>query len=238
MFSEDESKKPGCYLVSAVSALVFVVVVKLIWPTLIPFRFLEFVKLTGSVSDVLQTSWLLFVWGIVGTFGLRLVSGSSHLDHPKTWLTFQSLGALFAGISEEIAFRWLIFFSLIVSYQIVNWLIFGFAGFGVAEWTYLHFFGPITNWLSLGYLQPQLFSPLGWYVGAALMTSNLQFRDGHAFHGLIGWANSWFIGMFFFYLMFRYGLIAAMIAHTIYDLLIFLEIYLISLYDNKYTEAW
>ena len=86
--------------------------------------------------------------------------------------------------------------------------------------------GPVVNFLTLGHLQPYLLGSLGWAVGAAIISSNGKFRDGHAYQGLFGWINAWFCGMFFFYLMFTYGILASIIVHFLYDILIFIVVYL------------
>lgn len=44
--------------------------------------------------------------------------------------------------------------------------------------------------------------------------------------GWFGFINSWFIGLYFFCLTFTFGLIAAIVVHVTYDVLIFVIRYL------------
>jgi hypothetical protein len=57
--------------------------------------------------------------------------------------------------------------------------------------------------------------------GAALLSSNGRFRDGHLYQGTIGWIDAWFCGMILFYIMFKWGLFAAIIVHFFYDFFLF-----------------
>ena len=104
---------------------------------------------------------------------------------------------------------------------ILNWIFFGFAGLGLIELLQVHILGPIANWATLGLLERYIDNPANWLIGAALMSSNSMFRNGHRYLGWFGFINSWFIGMFMFYLLFKYGLVACIVVHFVYDLLIF-----------------
>ena len=66
-----------------------------------------------------------------------------------------------------------------------------------------------------------LFHPSSWAVGAAVISANAFFRDGHKYQGILGVLNSWFAGMFFFWMMFAHGLWAAMVVHFTYDVVVF-----------------
>ncbi|HMO22056.1 MAG TPA: hypothetical protein PKC98_13950, partial [Candidatus Melainabacteria bacterium] len=59
-----------------------------------------------------------------------------------------------------------------------------------------------------------------------LISANSRFRDGHKYQGFLGWVNSWFLGMVFFYMTLTYGLVAAIAVHFLYDMIIFLVIYI------------
>jgi len=126
--------------------------------------------------------------------------------------------SIFTGAVEEIAFRWLIFLGSFASLAIGNWLIFGWAGFGVVEWFYMNIWGPVADFTTLGNLEPWLFGK-GWLFGAAVLHTNALFRDGHKYQGLLGVLNSWFCGMFLFYVMFTHGLLAAIFLHILYNTL-------------------
>lgn len=136
--------------------------------------------------------------------------------------------SIFAGVTEEIAFRWLLFFGGFLTLGATNWLFFGAMGFGIPEWFFTHLWGPLANWTTLGYMEPYINHPSGWLFGGTMLSVNAFFRDGHKYQGVFGWVNSWFLGMFFFYVMFNYGLLAAIVIHFLYDFLIFSTVALIT----------
>lgn len=115
---------------------------------------------------------------------------------------------------------------------VVPMILYVFVGLppGIPEWFHVHVWGPLANITTGGHLQEYLFHPSGFAVGAALLYSNAFFRDGHKHIGLFGYVNSWFLGMFFFYLMLNYGLPAAILVHFVYDLAVFTT--------NALIHAW
>ncbi len=221
---EDKSNENhGCFVLSAIGALILIGLTKLIRPQTIPFDFLHFWKINGSLLEAIKLSWIIFAWGILINVVVLVFSQRkpSYKDDAEVNLGIGFLISIWAGVMEEICFRWLLFYGVIVSLQIVNWMFFGCLGFGIAEWFYSYFLIPIANFTTLGYLEPILIDKYGWAVGAALISVNGRFRDAHAYQGIFGIINSWFLGMFFFYLMFNYGLIPAIFVHFLYDMLIF-----------------
>lgn len=213
-----EEKKSGCYIVSAALTLVVVVAVKLIWPSVIPFDLFEFWTFKGGFMEVLWVSLPLLVWGAVISIihAYRDEKNEDIRDNAEEFLLFGFGISVFAGVVEEICFRWIIFYGEILAFKFSN-IIFC----GIVSWFYMYLVGPIANVLTLGYLKPFLFNGFGWAIGAAIVGSNGKFRDGHAYQGTFGWINSWFGGMYFFYIMFNYGLCAAMLAHFSYDMIVF-----------------
>lgn len=225
---QEQKKQGGCYLFAALGALIVVGIVKLFWPEFIPFKAFEFWYFQGRLIDVLILSWPILAWGAAVNIVFSLM-GRNDPKLNKNAGCVLALGtgiSTFAGVFEEISFRWILFYSAIVGAKVTNFLFFGWAGFGISEWLYTNILGPVANFLTLGYLEPHLFGPLGWAVGAAIVTSNAQFRDGHGYQGWFGWVNSWFLGMYFFYVMFTHGLFAAMLVHFLYDMLIFVVRYI------------
>jgi hypothetical protein len=97
---------------------------------------------------------------------------------------------------------------------------------GLVWLLYSFVLSPIADFFTFGILHEQLSGADTWFVAAALLMANSQFRDGHKYQGLLGLVNSWFIGMYMFYLLFTYGLVAAIVVHLIYDLCIFAIEYL------------
>ncbi len=200
------------------------------WPDLIPLDTWSLWDSKGTnIGDWMKVAWPIFAWGIgvniLFTFirsNDRGFDGFRHYepDGMEIWIK-GGLISLWAGITEEIAFRWLIFLSAIATVRFGNFLFFGWAGFGLPEWFHSHAWGPLANWSTFDQLEPYIFSEHGWAVGAALLYSNAFFRDGHKYQGLFGVLNSWFCGMFFFWVTFNYGLLAAIVIHVLYDFAIF-----------------
>jgi hypothetical protein len=89
------------------------------------------------------------------------------------------------------------------------------------RWLYEWALFPMVDWVTMGYLTEYLYHPHSWAVGAAIIGANAAFRDGHKYQGLLGTINAWFLGMIFFWVVFTYGLFAAMVVHFLYDLAIF-----------------
>lgn len=232
---EDAPKKKGRnYLVSMLLAVIIIPLTHWISPGHIPIS-------TGDIWSFHDTG--LGDWLILGlpVFGWAICVNLAVLVYRRTkpdtdWLEKAMRGeeptrgemfrtgaiiSLWAGVTEEIAFRWLIFLSSITSLAIGNWFLFDWAGFGVAEWFHLNAWGPIANWSTAGYLEPWIFDSRTWLVGGAMLTTNAFFRNGHKYQGIFGWVNSWFMGMFLFYVMLTHGLLAGIVIHVIYDLCCF-----------------
>lgn len=218
----EEKDKQGCFLISAAVSLVAVLIVNLV-SSAIPFGFWEFWHLPkGGFWASFWSFWPLLLWGFAAPIALHVlgISSVSWEDNPKDLVQSSIPLSIWAGVSEEISFRWLIFMASIVTAKIGNWLVFGCLGFGVAEWTYTHIVGVIADWATLGWMSGVLFHPYGWAVGAAVIATNTVFRDGHAYQGFLGWVNSWFLGMVFFYATFEHGLPLAIFLHFAYDVIV------------------
>ncbi len=140
---------------------------------------------------------------------------------PSEILTMGFYLSSYAGIAEEIVYRWLLFFAAIIGIQFSDWLLFGFMDIHLIQWIFTSIICPVANFFTLGYLESYLMNGYGWAVAAAIIIVNGHFRDGHSYQGLFGFTNSWFLGMYFFWVMFNSGLIAAMIVHFTYNFLIF-----------------
>lgn len=128
--------------------------------------------------------------------------------------------SLVAGVLEEIIFRWALFLLFLFLYAVLN---FPFKAIGIDVDPLLHgmFLTPVADLFTFGMLHDVLYHDAGWHVGAAMLTANAFFRDGHKYLGKLGWANSWFMGMYFFWAALRFGLPAAIVAHALYDLTVF-----------------
>ncbi len=119
-----------------------------------------------------------------------------------------------AGVFEELTYRWLAFSSAMVTSVFFNWIT-----FGLYKWIMMTILVPIANWATLGYLEPQLLGS-EWTIAAAIIVANGDFRSGHNL-GLLNKINSWFMGMLFFYMVFHYGIVSAIVTHVLYDCFVF-----------------
>lgn len=232
-------KKGRNYIAASLMALIIIPLTHWISPGHIPFS-------TGDIwsfhdtglGDWFAVGWPIFVWGVVVNIGYQVYRRHFKQESALEWLQRLARGrtteptrrevlvggaiiSVFAGVTEEIAFRWLIYLSTFATAAITNWLFFGWAGFGIPEWFQLHVWGPIADWTTFGQLHPWIFDGRTWLVGGAMLATNAFFRDGHKYQGIFGWLNAWFLGMFFFYVMFNYGLLACIVLHITYDLCVF-----------------
>ncbi len=219
----EETKRTGRnYLVSAFFAAIVIALVKWLSPNTIPFGAFEFWKPRGSITDWLVAAWPAFAWaaGVTVIFALIKTNHPNQNKYAEAHLLAGGLLSVWAGVVEEICFRWLIFLSTILWMKVINFILLGFMGWGIPEHLFIWIFRPVADFVTLHGLHAQLYHPTGWAVGGALLATNALFRDGHKYLGWIGWINSWFIGMFLFWIMFRFGLPAAILVHFLYDLII------------------
>jgi hypothetical protein len=219
--------KERSFVLVAFGAIPFIALIKGFWPDVIPFEIFGFLRPRGNFLGWLRASWPLFCWGA----SVSILSGLAQryffpLSTPRRSisggkaLVLGLLVSVWAGFAEEVCFRWIIFLSNIAVVKIGNYLIFGWAGFGLAQWLHLSVVGPIADFMTLRHLHTWLFDR-GWAVGAALLATNALFRDGHKYLGLVGIVNSWFLGMYFFWILFTFGLWPAIVVHFLYDAIIF-----------------
>lgn len=224
---KERTTKERCYLTEAFVALFFVSAVEWIWPNATPFTFWGLWKSNGTAFDWLYAAWPIFAWGVGATAWsvFRTYNKPEENRHAEKVMKSGFLISLWAGVMEEICFRWLIFLNAIIGAVVCNFLFFGFLGFGICEFLTVNLLAPVANFFTLGALDQYLGDPAMWAVSAGIISANAFFRDGHKYQGLLGWVNSWFLGMYFFYMMFTYGLPAAILVHFLYDLLIFAVVY-------------
>jgi Protein kinase domain len=233
---QQDEQRQGRYLATAFTSFLFVLFIEWRWPQLIPFSLFQFWFFRGTVVGVLSQSWPLFVWGIgLCTFVLLLGKKPSSSVSPEKRLVAGAGMSVVSGIGEELTYRYAVFYAQIVGYSILGWVLFeGWAGFNLPRWFFLSISGPVVDFLTLGHLHSLLFAPgLGWAVGAAILSSNGKWRDEHVYHGTIGRLNVWLIGMYLFFLLFHYGLFAAMLVRFGYDISIEMVIYLFACMERS-----
>jgi hypothetical protein len=184
------------------------------------FDFMALWKPDANIADGLRRVWFIFVWGAASTALLQLLAFSAGYVPPHRGpaeMLFKSVWiSVNAGFFEEMFYRWLVFFSAMVIVRALNAVT-----FGLAEWVYTTVLLPVANVVTFGALAPQLVNHPDWILGAAVISSNATFRRAHQQLGYLAVLNSWVIGIVLFWLMFNYGLVSSIIAHSAYDLVVF-----------------
>jgi len=219
----DESNHQTLWPLSAIFVFIFFGSLVYFWPSLIePFYYFEFWTTKGDLWEAVAGAWPWYLWGFSATT-LLLFFREVRItqESPKEKFIHGTLISVWAGVAEEIAFRWLFFFSALVMFPVLNWIFGGFIGLDLFRWLYQYILCPIANFFTFGYLEPYLMNGYGWAVGAAIISSNGRFRDGHAYQGPLGYVNSWFFGMYMHWIVFKYGIIPAILIHFLYDFIIF-----------------
>jgi len=216
------------YLVQAFFAFFLVAVVEYFWPNATPFTFWGLWETSGTIPQWLYAAIPIFVWGagLTAWRAFRTYNEPAMNKHAERLLAGGFLISLWAGVMEEICFRWLIFLNAIIAAVVCNFLFFDWLGFGIAEFLTVNIIAPVANFFTLGALSKYLANPEMWAVAAGIISANGFFRDGHKYQGALGWINSWFLGMYFFYIMFTFGLPAAILVHFLYDMIIFAVVYI------------
>lgn len=237
LIRSSDDDKPRSLTSYVFASLIVIGFSYLLFPWLIPFKFLQFWHTTGDMSTWLNASKPIFLWAFCVTALSAILTRNKRSENrdAEKFLFSGSIISISAGVLEETIFRWLLFFALFAGLAFSNFLFFGWLGFGIAEFLQNHFFGPVANFFTLGMLKPQLLGQ-NWLIGAALLTANTKFRDGHIYLGPFGYVNSWFIGMFMFWLMFKFGLPACIICHFLYDLIIFAVGYVDRVFERTFLD--
>lgn len=187
----------------------------------------------GSFADAISDVWPIFLWGFGVTFMISVYNRSRNSIFHGMWHGwFKAVWASCnAGLFEEMIYRWLYFSVALVLMPAFNVLTFGFW-----RWLNTEVLLPVANWATFGILQPQLIDG-NWIIGAAILSANSDFRDEHKHLGLLGYMNSWYLGIIMFYLMFHYGLLSAIAVHILYDISVFTAESIVSgYYEAQYSR--
>lgn len=181
-----------------------------------------------AIQQALTASIPIFIWAaavntIVGCF---ISFEKSDLRNTNEILTDGFCISLFAGVVEEFLFRWLFLYSAMLATQICCFLFFGWISswFELPRLLYQYIIQPIMELVSFGSLN--WLWEYNWLISSSVVSANATFRDGHKYQGFFGWVNSWVIGFFLFWIMFTYGLPAAIVVHFTYDFIIYVIIFL------------
>jgi len=218
----------GIYIKRVLIMLIPFGILMLFWGEYNLFPIGDIWMANGNVLEGLASVWFIFAWG--ATFVLvvsvtQLISGkrgnkkasSGEILLSGAWISLN------AGIFEELEFRWLRFSIAMIILPFANFILFGFISgqMGLLHWAYEYFLVPLADFVTFGALQDFLFHPASWVVGAAIISANGKFREAHEKNSWFNSVNAWFIGMVMFYLMFNYGLFTAIVAHVLYDMVLF-----------------
>jgi hypothetical protein len=209
------------FLVTIVFSLTFYGICNLI-ASPVPFTLGTFWYLPETWEPFWWAIAPMLVWGCA----INIIFTAAHKgDHPGEILVAGTLVSLHAGILEELVYRWAAFYAAIISVKIGDFLLGGFMFPHGLTWVFHNYVvGHIVNFTTFGFLNDFIFHPTTWAIGAGMIAVNATFRDGHKYQGFWGFWNSWFCGMYLFYVMFTYGLPAAIITHFLYDFIIFATI--------------
>ncbi len=223
------------YMIFSFAAYLLVYIVELLWPGVAPYRLFELWRPHGKPSEWLLVTLPLIAWGVsVTAWHAITTKNDPRLNRyaERVFAEFFML-SLWAGVVEEVCFRWLLFLGGIVVLKAVNGLAFLILGIGLLQELQVFVLGPVANFLTVGCLHEHLNEPSRWAVGLSMLISNGFFRAGHMHSGWFGTISSWFVGMYLFGISMAYGLPAAIITHVYYDLLIFLVVYLDMVYERN-----
>lgn len=247
--STDEETDPfKAFVINAIALIVwglfsaaFCAVVNFWWPHIIPYEFFDLWKSKGTLADWLAAGTPMFIWAVVLNSAILFSTRNKpeQNKHAEAGLTVGLIRSVWAGISEEILFRWLIYMGAFATAACCNFLFFQgwWFHFGTTEWFQIHIAGPWADFTSNGYMREYLNNPTNWMMGAAIIASNTQFRDGHKYQGIVGVVNSWYGGLFLFYIMFKFGLPAAIVVHAGYDILCYVVAYFDSIVERAQGNA-
>ena len=234
--SEGEEATGTAWSILAFKVFIVIGALVFFWPDLIkPFRYFEFWTVKGAFWEAVKESWPLYVWGVSATFFFMFFRRIRYTcDSPMDKFISGAWKSIRAGVLEEMAFRWIFFFSAIVLLPVANWLMGGFMGLDIIRWLYQYILCPFANLLTFGHLEPYLMKEYGWVIGAAVVSSNGRFSNAHSYQGLLGLVNSWFFGMYMHWVVFKYGILPAMFIHFLYDFFIFTLEAVGSIFTERY----
>lgn len=209
----------GGYLLLTGLALSMYGVIYLFWGDRFLMEYDDLFAPTAGFGEALGQVWPIFAFAFIVTLLLGLIDSDPLEGEPGEILGLGLWTSLNAGVFEEIIYRWLLFFTAMVTIPFVNWLT-----LGLLKWWYTDILVPLANWTTFGMLEEQLLNHPNWVFGAAIVSASVSFRNDHKNHPVIGKIVVWYVGMVMFYIVFHYGLVEAMMAHFVYDAIIFATI--------------
>lgn len=221
------------FLISIFTIFGLLTATSVVFPDLLPFGLFEFWMMKGSLLEAIVISCPVYIFGMGINAYYLFRTYNKYSETPSDILLAGTLISLRAGVVEEVVFRWLIFMSSTIMLPALDWLLLGFMGLNVVQWVYIGVLCPVANFFTFGLLKQFLLHSAKWSIGAAIINANSRFRDGHAYQGIVGFTISWFMGMYFFWLMFTYGLVAAIVVHFLYDFLIYIVVWVDAIIERR-----
>jgi hypothetical protein len=224
-WSDPEKLKVYWFNVAFVS-VPFLVIGSYFLPELYPYGLFNLLLPQGNYRDWLLAAAPVLLWGTGATaWACSRVSGTGEFGfEAERALGKGILISLRAGILEEICFRWILFLGFIPVLYFVNQFSLWAFQIEAPKALFYQFYAPLADSFTLGFLHHQLTG--NWLIAASMLSVNFRFQDEHAYLGWVGYINSWFFGMYMFYMLFHFGLLACVLAHILYDLGIVVVLYL------------
>lgn len=218
-----QSGGPNYVFLAALVAAGIGLVVRIFFPwEAIPFRFGQFLRFDGRWWEPFLFASPLFVIG----FLLNISKMATSINPPEVHENAPMIPingvmvSIFAGVMEEICFRWVFFYGAMSFYWIVGLGLSTLLTADVSAW-FTHDPLRLFNLFLAGF-KPELVSlPGGWTLGLAVLASNWKFQQGHLYQGKVGATFAFAGGFLFFWITFRYGLLASMLVHFVFDLSVF-----------------
>lgn len=166
--------------------------------------------LTGLWEELMYR-WVLIPYSMLGIIAMN-------------WFFGIGLGYVLGAIMIVVAFEqivgkreWFAGFSALVGAGFCFW-------YGTLVDPMYFFFGkvliPIANWTTFGMMESILTDRSTPLFLFGIFATNTAFRNGHKNLGLIGFVNSWYVGMVMVYATMTYGILTAIVLHALYDIII------------------
>ncbi len=213
--------RKGHFALGGVGCCFWIIFVRFALPWVsLPYEWGDVWFWEGSLGEMFRTLWPLFALG----FGLNLVMMSLTTNPPGIDASELPVKGFFvslqAGILEEIVFRWIWLYAMMALVWVID------AVFGGAISRMLTTYEIYNRWIAF-LLQDNVdvwTKPGAWTVGMAVLLSNWKFQEGHLYQGPMGFVFSGIGGIVFFRAMFSFGLPLAMLAHVLFDIMVFLMV--------------
>lgn len=215
----------GCYLVLGVGAIMWIIFIRLFLPfEAIHYVFEQFLFVAGSASEWFLTAWVIWAIGIpLNLWKMGSTTNPPEVHAKAPTIPISGFGtSLMAGIFEELVFRWILLYAALGLLWVINLGAFAFTGIELVRLA----IQPLTDllvFLLMNGVDGRLVNPPElWALGFAIFLSVLKFQQGHLYQGKTGFLFSGLAGLVFFRVMFVHGLLAAMVVHFSFDMMVFI----------------